>query len=607
MASSYLRYLYPANRTQLDQQSLNKIIEKLTSIENENDIEEFLVQFDEVPFQFIDIPLKSLPSAYDSARLYVLIDYLIFSAEKNSNFGLFDRKRSYLEFFDTNNKSQIKYLLAEVINAKTSPGFANFNIQVDVVKGGISKIKEYMLESDKLKLMRGASALIKYANIDITKDVMLNQLKLIPECIVYCNGGNAFLIAPKGYGEKICRLLEESYSKVLLGGKFAFEYVTTTLDKILFDYKKVSEEITSKLTRRQMLKIYPLYPKLLVNKIQIEGRKIKFEQTTSEGQGKVCTTCMLRDALYTEEEFSEQLNLCPVCYLKYVVGREVRSIFKEDYCKKEGVDFAHQIDSINDIGDDVGIIYGDGNNMGNVVMNIENIMQMTYFSRKVDSVTVSSVYEAIHRHLGHELRFEIIILGGDDILIVVPAEHALDIAYDIIRAFDSAFSNNITMSMGVLITKPNLPISSAFKIVSGLLKSAKRYVKQQKIETGSVDVEVLSAGRFEAFSSDEKVIFPCEVERLKKIKDSILDMKNKQISNSKLYTLKEAANQLLPEEFGLFYLYNKAKDKNLEIIDSSISKMIDNHKYTVVAGLAKDNQNRWFSPWNEIVDIWDSV
>lgn len=611
MTNSYLKYLYPESNRYLSEDCKNKIVQSISSAD-EKTIEQILEEYDEIAFKFIDIPIKNVSSVYDSARLYVLLDYLVTrSRAGNSVLFEFDRKKSYLDFFDSSNKSFLKYLLADVLNSNPSNSRNSIsNIQVDVVKGGITKIKEYMLETEKLKQLRGASALIKFANIDLTKQVVLSQSNLIPECIVYCNGGNDLLIVPAGYGKEICKELENKYSQVLLGGKFAFEYVTCTLDQALFEYKKISKIVTDKLSKRQMFKIYPTNPALSIDKLYINQTELRFEKpTVFSQQAVVCDTCLIRDAHYIVYEGVETLHLCSVCYLKYVVGMKIRHIFKEEYCTKKNIsNFADikQIDSIDEIGDYIAIIYGDGNNMGNVVMNIENIVQMTYFSRKLDRVTINSVYDAIYRYLGDELKFETVILGGDDIFIIVPAEYAIDIAKDIITSFDSAFSNAITMSVGILITKPTVPIYSAFRIVSTLLKRAKRYIKQHKIESGSVDVEVLTGVNFDAKELNKKVIFPCEVSRLEKIKEAILSIK-KNIATTKIYTFKEASEKLLPEEFGLYYLFSKARDSKLNILDSALEQVVDSRRFTYIAGYAKDKQNKIYSPWQEIVDIYDFI
>jgi len=69
----------------------------------------------------------------------------------------------------------------------------------------------------------------------------------------------------------------------------------------------------------------------------------------------------------------------------------------------------------------IAVIYADGNNMGNVVKNIETPFQHMYFSRALDRITKRCVYQSINEVMGNDAMFEAIALGGDDIFIIVRA------------------------------------------------------------------------------------------------------------------------------------------------------------------------------------------
>ncbi|WP_442948011.1 type III-B CRISPR-associated protein Cas10/Cmr2 [Nostoc sp.] len=208
--------------------------------------------------------------------------------------------------------------------------------------------------------------------------------------------------------------------------------------------------------------------------------------------------------------------------------------------------------SIREIGDAsitsgfVAYIYADGNNMGGYIQKeIANPEDYKNFSRDIFDATEKSVYLALTRHLQpHKLNvnlqaerkstrevwvhpFEILTIGGDDVMLIVPADKALAIAKTIGEEFEKillqkrseyklnetynplvvhryqgekqVISDNqckLSMSTGVLITADNTPIYYAEKLTNQLLKSAKKGAKELKkygYYGGTVDFLVMKS------------------------------------------------------------------------------------------------------------------
>ena len=193
----------------------------------------------------------------------------------------------------------------------------------------------------------------------------------------------------------------------------------------------------------------------------------------------------------------------------------------------------------------VGYIYADGNNMGQHIREkIHTPEDYQQFSKDIFQATEQSVYWALGKHLepfhytpdAKSSRdnkdpvwihpFEIITIGGDDVLIIVPANKALEIAQSIGEKFEEILTHTeryslqphetknpaschryqgetaprsqsrLSISSGVLITAENTPIYYAFNLVSQLLKSAKKKTKDLKKKGyfgGTVDFLTLKA------------------------------------------------------------------------------------------------------------------
>lgn len=193
----------------------------------------------------------------------------------------------------------------------------------------------------------------------------------------------------------------------------------------------------------------------------------------------------------------------------------------------------------------VAYIYADGNNMGAYIRNqIKTPEDYQRFSRDVFEATEQSVYWALAHHV-HPYEytpdakssrdnkspvwihpFEIITIGGDDVLLIVPAKSALAVAQAIGEKFEQILAqtgryplasdrpqnlaachryrpstarpcqSSLSISSGVLITAENTPIYYADKLVSQLLKSAKKQAKKLQNKGyygGTVDFLTLKA------------------------------------------------------------------------------------------------------------------
>jgi CRISPR-associated protein Cmr2 len=199
--------------------------------------------------------------------------------------------------------------------------------------------------------------------------------------------------------------------------------------------------------------------------------------------------------------------------------------YKSSKLKPEDTGEANSLQEIASEGF-VGYIYADGNNMGGYIQKIRTAEAYRKFSQDVTDATTDAVYIALATHLNpsdfrpetrenpnqiftHIHPFEILTVGGDDVLLIVPANRALQIAKTIGEEFEHILLSKSTdygrgesksdlrkahryqagvgaiedlcqlsMSSAVLITAENTPIYYAQKLYEQLLKSAKKRAKE---------------------------------------------------------------------------------------------------------------------------------
>ncbi|WP_238917854.1 hypothetical protein [Clostridium sp. YIM B02555] len=513
-----------------------------------------------------------VPAEYDVEKMYYIISKL-----KNETLEINEIEQRFKDYNSDEVKDFLRaiYLNSSEIDKEKEKFEWARDIKIDVVKGSIYKIKKYFLENNNLKTIRGGSVLIDYLNNDVVKEELLIQ-GYSEKNIIYCGGGNIFIVVSGGEGQKVCEHLEKKFRDISLTAMNAFESITVSLHEFAFDFKHITNKLNEKLEERTKVKLYNINPDNVLGVVKIKGENINFgkykEAEELRDSGVVCELCDIRDAKYLIDESKNSVAACPSCLRKHFAGKE-KSMFNDEFEEYTSVKLEeNNIKSIDDISKDIAVIYGDGNNMGKVVMEIQNVFEMMYFSRKTDEITKRSVYEAINETMGKDAKFEVIALGGDDIFIIVPAKDSFNIATKIIDKFDKGFNNKITMSVGVVISKSNTPIASLFSIAQQKLKSAKTLIKKgENIKEGSIDIVEILGNMHINFG--DKGLFPMTNSKFKKVLKELTDNNS---ANSQFHKISYAKKTMIEDEFNLFYYYQESKKKKEESIDQLIKRIYGN-------------------------------
>ena len=281
----------------------------------------------------------------------------------------------------------------------------------------------------------------------------------------------------------------------------------------------------------------------------------------------------------------------------------------------------------------VGFMYADGDGLGDFLSKlkdkfVENNNEADYkaflkeFSVKLDAVTKDSLIEAmkelkhkfpIHKkENGEERRYygEFLIVGGDDVCGVFPADLVLELSekYQAIferemykffednRDQNSKDINNITTSSGVLIAKAKTPMYLLFNQSLKLQKSAKkaRYNKfkdkKEEKKHGYTDFQVIgSEGNVDImdFRTTQKLNNlmqrPYEVaddtatetySDLKKLIEKIQNFKRENFPRNKLRKFYELKKEIDKTEalYEFVNLYSKLTEEQKKLLDIKIEE-----------------------------------
>ena len=220
-------------------------------------------------------------------------------------------------------------------------------------------------------------------------------------------------------------------------------------------------------------------------------------------------------------------------YLQEIGKAEKYSLPGQQFQDIEG---PQQLKTIADASDPKGFItfiYADGNNMGGYLENVETPAQYRQFSERVFIALQQAAFDALAKHLKPTdagiLPFEIVSIGGDDLLLIVPGGKAFEMVHAIGKNFDTEFQSHaeftkteketlcksqryaphawvdqqdmqptFSLSLGFVIANEHTPIGFLEHLADSLLRSAKSRAKTLKKEGvgyrgGTVDFLVLKS------------------------------------------------------------------------------------------------------------------
>ncbi len=217
-------------------------------------------------------------------------------------------------------------------------------------------------------------------------------------------------------------------------------------------------------------------------------------------------------------------------FLRYVAGSPYAVA-----CQNEDVQPAQDVGEIGQAsrpGRYIGLIYADGNNVARYIGTAGTPQEYAARASALTRAALEAVFTALARHLrparivneqgAPELvhPFEILTIGGDDLLLLVPGSKALDIALEIGLGFERSLGKTqlrelqdryagttsggherytpiVGLSAGVVIAQENTPVFFMHNLAEQLLKSAKDLARARAragMDTGgAVDFMVLKS------------------------------------------------------------------------------------------------------------------
>ena len=504
-----------------------------------------------------------------------------------------------------------------------------------------------------------------------------------PECVIYAAGGNTLAFTPTSVVHEIADEIERIYTKeTLVANSVA---VGDTFDLLALQYglnptvfwvdsaeSKCFGELTTKLAQVQLLR-----REGNPTPNRTTRRDLPTHVETGVYQQR-CESCDRRPAIVPSPHV-----LCEACTRKHVVGRITKkesedspeqrgikyylerlsgwepassneqvgwhlkdwsSLFKE-YLQATGkvaryirsaeqelkdIDGPQRLKTIAEASDPSGFItfiYADGNNMGGYLERVRTPAEYRQFSERVFVAIQKSVFDGLAEHLDPTKSgihpFEIVSIGGDDMLLIVPGSKAFEVVHAIGENFDRTFDSYskfpeteenklgksqrytpgnwigeqgrkqpvFSLSLGFVIADEHTPIGFLEHFAGSLLRSAKaraKILKKPEVDYygGIVDFLVLKSFsmitseladfRKKFYKTDTEnslTMRPFTLHELLGLIKTVQTFKRGGFPRSQLYQL-QASLRLGQQTSTLDYLYfrSRLRDENGKLLQQSLER-----------------------------------
>lgn len=374
-------------------------------------------------------------------------------------------------------------------------------------------IKGYVFATSKLKEIRGASSILDYLNRVETVKVA----KRLGARKIFAHGGSALFLIASDKAEQLGKAVQKLYYAKTGGGTsitYAIQPIPDTNVENIMTAKKLNEHITMS----QVLQLLRLQLRLAK-----DGQQSQEDDTTRvvalPSHALLCT-CKLCGVDYAEgiqaDPDDPEGRYCRVCIGKRDEDEDVRKHIPDMIravqtapMSSEGEDMKlwerilrtlNKQDSTGttsySLSDEIkrppdfhafrdliagkgymGLIYADANSMGRAIEAQETLHEVQRFAGEVDKAVFEAVGDAIRRHLPVQndvLPFDVLLIGGDDIMMVTPADKALQVAHTLAKAFHGHTNELYTLSIGVVLAPITYPFNLQRILAEDILKDAKK-------------------------------------------------------------------------------------------------------------------------------------
>lgn len=376
-------------------------------------------------------------------------------------------------------------------------------------------IKQYVFATNKLKEIRGASSLLDHLNRrEMIK--LVGEYKATP---VYTNGGSGmFLVGDsEERAREFARTIQRSYLEKTRGGatiSFAVQKIPDDIDDVWHDervhpYMRLLHYrlLQDKGLPHQEIEVLPSHPFMrpcdACGVRYAEGKYEEHRSADPDDQERLyCGVCLEK----RKEDHKVRHGIEQLVEEKVTTGSIVKStenpfawekligMLPSSYLKpntNRPSDF-NKLQGLSGGKDYMALIYADANQMGTVMDKLKTLEDREAVAKVVDNAIYKAMSQAVAQHLPivqgeskgeYMFPFDILMIGGDDVMVVTPANVAMDVALTLAKEFREETKKNdtrlekkgYTLSVAIILA----PVKYPFSLLHALAESTLKYAKKE--------------------------------------------------------------------------------------------------------------------------------
>jgi vacuolar-type H+-ATPase subunit F/Vma7 len=383
---------------------------------------------------------------------------------------------------------------------------------LSILSYDVDSIKNYVFGSSEFKAIIGASKIV--SNFD---EMMKKELSSKNTYIVHAVGGTGLIILLRDDVEEIEKIIKNTFNKNVPGGYVTVSSVDFYPYELINGLEKqnVNErDLESKFNLKfnnltEQTNFYKLFSLLASNMREKKNSKeVEMKRITPEFH--ICESCNTYPATQvlrkpSDSNENENIKICESCAKKIEVGK--KKISEEKFAKTI-LEIDTEIEE-EKMSDWLGVIYIDGNNLGKLYSKIDSDEEYIRISDEIDKASQNAVKQLIES-MNLEGKYAAPILGGDDIMLFIPSNIAIEAYIELDKILNKEFGkigkDGISYCGSILFCKKSMPLKMIFDSSSALLKQAKsefynNYKKSEK-EKNYIATRVLWGNNTEVKSEE---------------------------------------------------------------------------------------------------------
>lgn len=347
------------------------------------------------------------------------------------------------------------------------------------------QIKDFVFATSRLKEIRGASALLDRLNRG-------KMPQLVGETPIYASGGGGLFVVDTGQAEAVIQSVQQTYRQETHTASITGATVELPGDQ----QGDVQRQLDLVRHRLKAAKGAPLssVQTLLTHPLLhfCDSCGVQYASASQDGE-MICQTCATKreEDDKVKEEIARWTSGRQKPDPNRVWGRLLNELNAHAY-PTAGYGRPDDFEKLGGLSSPkgyMGLIYADGDDMGREIEHITTLEEMERFSEAVDGALYRTVGEAIAQHLqpgpDKTWPFDVLLLGGDDLVMVTRAQSAVECALHIVERFPKLTverwgKSPLTLSASVVLAHAHYPIGSLLKLAESGLKFAKQKAALRK-------------------------------------------------------------------------------------------------------------------------------